>query len=473
MTVLLLVRDVLEALERGVQRLAGDLEPELLQRALERVAAGVLAEHDRVRVEPDRRRVHDLVGRALLEHAVLVDAGLVGERVAAHDRLVRLHHVAREARDEAARARDLARVDAGGEADVGGPRVQQHHDLLERRVARALADAVDRALDLAGAGLQPRERVGDREPEVVVAVDRQDDVAQVRHQVVEPGEEGDVLLRHRVADGVGDVDRRGALVDRDLHDLGRVLDVGARGVHRRELDVVDQRARVGDGGARLALDVLAGRGELVLDVDVRRRYERVDPRSRGVAYRAVRGVDVADMNAGEAGDDRALDLAGDRLHGLEVARRGDREAGLDDVDAQPRELVGDLELLGRVQRDAGRLLAVSQGGVEDENAVVGHVTPPVGLLLGLQWVCGYAAATRYSPRGGRRRRRSCSRSDIRPRAYQSSEASQPSNSPPWRSARSWKWLRKPVTLSRSTRRSREARIAHGSSSPVASKPTTS
>jgi hypothetical protein len=32
-------------------------------------------------------------------------------------------------------------------------------------------------------------------------------------------------------------------------------------------------------------------------------------------------------------------------------------------------------------------------------------------------VCGYAAATRYSPRGGRRRRRRCSRSDIREAAY--------------------------------------------------------
>ena len=71
------------------------------------------------------------------------------------------------------------------------------------------------------------------------------------------------------------------------------------------------------------------------------------------------------------------DLAGDRLHGLEVARRGDREAGLDDVDAQARELVRDLELLGRVQRDARRLLAVAQGGVEDDDPVGG----PWSLLL--------------------------------------------------------------------------------------------
>ena len=44
---------------------------------------------------------------------------------------------------------------------------------------------------------------------------------------------------------------------------------------------------------------------------------------------------------------------------------GDREPGLDDVDAEPRELLGDLELLAARERDAGRLLAVAQGGVED------------------------------------------------------------------------------------------------------------
>src|SRR3712207_6908457 len=58
---------------------------------------------------------------------------------------------------------------------------------------------------------------------------------------------------------------------------GGELDVGARRVHRRELDVLAERPRVRDRRARLPLDVLARRLELVLDVDVRRGDERVDP----------------------------------------------------------------------------------------------------------------------------------------------------------------------------------------------------
>jgi len=58
---------------------------------------------------------------------------------------------------------------------------------------------------------------------------------------------------------------------------------------------------VRDGRARLALDVLAGGLQLVDDVDVRRRDERVDARSIGVAYRFPRAVDVGRMSAREAG----------------------------------------------------------------------------------------------------------------------------------------------------------------------------
>ena len=111
-------------------------------------------------------------------------------------------------------------------------------------------------------------------------------------------------------------------------------------------------------------------------------------RGRSASRTALRGgVDVGEVRAREAGDDRPLDLAGDALDGLEVAGRGDREAGLDHVDAEPRELLGDLELLGGVQRDAGRLLAVAQRRVEDQYSVRFGVHRCSSLLSGLS--CGF------------------------------------------------------------------------------------
>jgi hypothetical protein len=67
---------------------------------------------------------------------------------------------------------DLGGVDAGLVGHDVGAHPHRHHHLLERGVARALAEAVDRALDLPRAGLDGGQRVGRRHAEVVVAVGR-------------------------------------------------------------------------------------------------------------------------------------------------------------------------------------------------------------------------------------------------------------------------------------------------------------
>ncbi len=71
--------------------------------------------------------------------------------------------------------------------------------------------------------------------------------------------------------------------------------------------------------------------------------------------------------AGQAADRRAADRAGDLADRLEVAGRGDREAGFDDVDAQIDQRLRDLQLLVEVHAAAGRLLAVAERGVENDD----------------------------------------------------------------------------------------------------------
>ena len=80
-----------------------------------------------------------------------------------------------------------------------------------------------------------------------------------------------------------------------------------------------------------------------------------------------RAVDVLLVAAGQAADRRAANRAGDFADGFEVARRGDRKAGLDHVDAQIHQRLRDLQLFFEVHAAAGRLLAVAERGVENDD----------------------------------------------------------------------------------------------------------
>ena len=89
-------------------------------------------------------------------------------------------------------------------------------------------------------------------------------------------------------------------------------------------------------------------------------------RSAGIE-RLAGGVDVARRAARQRRDHRPSNLGRDPPHRLGVGLRGDREPGLDDVDAQLVELAGQPQLLVDAHREAGRLLPVPQGGVEDDD----------------------------------------------------------------------------------------------------------
>ena len=149
--------------------------------SLERVAARVLAEHERRARDPDHLGPDDLVGQPVLQHAVLMDAGLVGEGVPADDRLVGLREAAGEVGKQLAGAVDLAGLHVAAEAQGRAAHVAGHDQLLHRRVPGALADAVHGAFHLARAGRDRGQGVGHRQSQIVVAVRAQHDAVRARH----------------------------------------------------------------------------------------------------------------------------------------------------------------------------------------------------------------------------------------------------------------------------------------------------
>ena len=315
--------------------------------------------------EADVLGPHDLVGRAFLEHAVLVDAGLVGEGIAADDRLVPLDLDAGDVGDQPAGGHQPLGVDAGFGIIEVGPGAQGHDHFLQGAVAGPFADAVDRALDLPGARFDARQAVGHGQAQVVVAVHADDGLVDIRHAVAQAADHAPHVGGRGIADRVGNVHRVGPRVDCRLDHPAQEVDLGAGCVLGREFDVVAVAGRPADPGHGPLDDLLLVHLELEFTMDGAGGQKDVDPRRFGRFEGFPGPIDVGVVAAGQAADHRSADRLGHLADSLEVAGRSDRESGFDDVDSQVHQGLGNLHLLAQVHARAGRLLAVAQGGVED------------------------------------------------------------------------------------------------------------
>ncbi|EEF93541.1 hypothetical protein CATMIT_01827, partial [Catenibacterium mitsuokai DSM 15897] len=337
-----------QGLERGEHRVQArlvDAEAQRLQAVVQRGAAAVAAHHH-LRLGPAHVfGRHDLVGAAVLEHAVLVDARLVRERVLPDHRLVALDHHAGDAREQARGRHQPAGVDAGAGVVVSVAHAQRHHQFFQRAVAGALADAVDGALDLARAAFDRGQAVGHGQAQVVVAVGAEHRFFGVAHVGTQVFEQRADLAGRGVADGVGDVQRARAGGDRRAADLDQVLGLGAQRVLAGELDVVDIAARLLDRGDGAFQHLLPVQVELVLAVQRAGGDEHMDARLGRAFQRARAGFDVAGVTARQGRQRRGAHFAHDRAHALEVGLRACGEAGLDDVHAEFAERMGEAQLL--------------------------------------------------------------------------------------------------------------------------------
>jgi hypothetical protein len=273
--------------------------------------------------------------------------------------------------------REVRGVDPGFQVEKIAAGLHCHHHFLERSVARTLAQPVDGAFDLARpADLHRCQGIGDRHAEVVVAVHAPHRLVRVGNPLPQATDELAELLRHGIADRIGDIDGGGAFLDYRLEHAAEEIGIGAAAVLGRKLDVLAGVARKACGKLSLLIDLLGGHAEFFLHVQRAGGEEHVDARCGGAFQGVDAALDVAVVCAAQPADLRIANRSRDRLHRLEVAVGGGREAGLDHVHPHALQGARDAQLLVLGHGGARALLAVAHGGVEDDEFLLAHGVIP-------------------------------------------------------------------------------------------------
>ncbi len=249
--------------------------------------------------------------------------------------------------------------------------LQVRDDRRQVAVARALAQPVERALDVTAAGAHRSHRVGDRAARVVVAVDADDHV--VADMAVHVAHDGLDLVGQRAAVGVAQHHMAGALHDGGFQRPQAELRVGLVAVeemlqvdHHHAPSGVQELDRVGDHQLAFLQRGLQRLGDLIVPTlghDAHRARVRVEQVAQGrvVVGLAAGTACAAERDHRRRGQPQLRVRAGEEL---DVLRVGARPAALDVVHAEVVELLGNAQLVVDRGRHAFHLQAVAQGGVE-------------------------------------------------------------------------------------------------------------
>src|SRR3989440_2569208 len=285
-----------------MQFLGAEPEAQLAQACIQSMTPGVLAKHEFGIGPSDGLGCHDLVSEWVFEHAILVDAGFMGEGVCPDDGFIGLHRYTGEPAYQLACGEQFLRVDACiGVAKAIGPCAQRHYDFFHGGIACTLTQAIDGYFDLARTSFDGGQRVGRSHAEIIVAVGAHDDILHAWDTLSQVTEEHFILVRQGVADGIRHIDSGCTRLDSDLEDAAEIVPIAARGIFCRKLDGWTEVARIGYHRTHSLERLFAIDLQLVFEMNLRCCKKDVDYRPLSVTKGFPGGIDITDAGTGKPG----------------------------------------------------------------------------------------------------------------------------------------------------------------------------
>ena len=165
----------------------------------------------------------------------------VGKGVGANNRFVRLDRHAGNLANQLRGRHDLRRIHAGFNTIAITTGSQDHDDLLQRSVAGPLAQAIDRALHLAGTVFDSRQRIGNGQTQIVMTMHREDGLIGIGNSFNQLTDAGAELVRRHISHGVWDIDHSSPRCDGGFDNTAEKVHLGTAGILGRKLHLRHQR----------------------------------------------------------------------------------------------------------------------------------------------------------------------------------------------------------------------------------------
>ncbi len=345
----------------------------MLHPVTKRVATTVLAQHQVLADKANVLRPHDLISGAFLQNSVLMNPGLMSERVLSHNGLVSLHLHPGDRRHQVTGRIQPIGIHIRLTAVIVGPRFDRHHDLFQRGVARTFAQSVDRAFNLTSSGFDRRQTVGHGQSQIVVTVSTDDRTIDIRHILSEIRNHSVVVTGCGITHRIRDIDCRGTGRNGAFHHFAQEVEFCASRVFRREFNVVAKLLCLLDRPHRAFDNLVLVHLQLEFPMDGTGGQEHVDSSLFGVNQRFLRPLNIVVQTAGQSADGGPISISPcDFRDSFKVSGRSDRKSGFDHIHSQFHQRTSHLQLFAGVHAATGRLFAITQRGIKNDDPVTGH-----------------------------------------------------------------------------------------------------
>ena len=181
------------------------------------------------------------------------------------------------------------------------------------------------------------------------------------------------LMRDRVAYGIRDIDGARAGINSLLNDAAEEVDLGTAAIFTGELHITTQVAGALDRMHGLFDHLIRWQAQLVFHMNGAGGNEGVDTSGVGIDQGFGSSIDIRIHCPGQTAHGAVLDGLGNTLYRFEVAGASNREAGFNHVHPQFFQCLGDPQLLFPGHGCTRALLAIAQGGIENDDAILIHL----------------------------------------------------------------------------------------------------